>query len=178
MSKKEKYQQDAEAFVAQLAPYAPRPGADPHRGDRALLKRYWSPATRGYALPVLGRLRAIGNDAKTITAALFAVHPQHKDITSFGETCRRVAGKNRDTFEPHFRRLLACETLDELAVQLPRLVKRAERGGAPINFVQLLLDLGGWRFYAEDIKTRWAKDFWQAPDPDVPANTELQSAKS
>jgi len=161
------HEQEARDFVARLARYAPGTKGDPHRGERAMLRRYWSPGTRSYAYPVLGALRALGNEAKTLTAALYAIHPLDKDIASFGETCRRVAGKNRDTFEPHFRRLLACESLDDLAEQLPRLGRRAEREGVPINYKRLLNDLGLWHFAgaAEDIKTRWAKDFWQAPDP-------------
>jgi len=152
---------EAEEFVTRLKPLA----SDASRGERAALRRYWSEGTRAYALPVLGKLGAIGHSAKTITAALFALHPSHALIRSFGDTCRRVAGKNKDTFEPHFRRLLSTTDIIELGDHLYRMVKRAERESIPVNYVQLLRDLNGWKYYADDIKTRWAKDFWQAIDP-------------
>lgn len=158
---KRDYQKEAEEFVEKLKPLA----TDSKRGERAALKRYWSAGTKTYAYPVLGGLFAIGNKPKEITAALFAVHPAHQRLPSFGTTCHRIAGNNRDTFEPHFRRLLSSETLDDLASQLHRLVKRAERADIPVNYLQLYQDLGCWRFRADNIKTNWAKDFWQAPDP-------------
>ncbi|MCB1098672.1 MAG: type I-E CRISPR-associated protein Cse2/CasB [Verrucomicrobiae bacterium] len=163
---------EAEEFVSRLKPLA----SDAKRGERAALRRYWSEGTRAYALPILGKLSALGNSAKTYTAALYALHPSHAQLRSFGDTCRRIAGTNRDTFEPHFRRLLSATDIEDLGDQLYRLVKRAECEGVPVNYVQLLRDLNGWKFYSEDVKTRWAKDFWQAIDPlDNEDSTTLES---
>ena len=152
---------EAEEFVFRLQPLA----IDDKRGERAALRRYWSKTTRHYAYPILGRFAAIGIPSKEITAALYALHPSHGPLRSLGETCRRLAGKDRDAFEPHFRRLLSADNLEELAEQLCRLVRRADKEKIPVNYVQLLRDLSRWKFDSESVKTQWAKDFWQAVDP-------------
>ena len=136
------------------------------RGQRAALRRYWSPATRHDAFPVLGRLRAIGNEPRTLVAGLFAEHPHHSDAArSLGQTCLRVAGGEVENYESHFRRLLSCDDLADLAVQVHRAIKRASReaAGLPVNYLRLLKDFAFWRDYRDNVKTRWAQDFWQAP---------------
>ena len=136
------------------------------RGQSAALRRYWSEATRHDAFPVLGRLRAIGNDPRSFVAALYAVHPHHSDSArSLGQTCLRVAGGEVENYETHFRRLLSCDELEDLAGQVYRVIRRASREGAglPVNYLRLLKDFAFWRDYRESVKTRWAQDFWQAP---------------
>jgi CRISPR type I-E-associated protein CasB/Cse2 len=149
------------------------------RGHRAALRRFWSDATRHDAFPVLGRLSAIGNEPRSLVAALYAEHPHHSpSARSLGQTCLRVAGGDTDSYEAHFRRLLASQDLDDLATQVHRAIRRASREGAglPVNYLQLLKDLALWRGYRDRVRTRWAQDFWQAPTvgdkseptPDVP----------
>lgn len=142
------------------------------RGHAASLRRHWSPATRHQAFPVLGRLGAIGRLPQSTVAALFAVHPQHAAGTGIGRAALRM-GERKDGEHPydrHFRRLLACDDLDDLAPQLYRLVKRLERDGIGIDYALLLRDLRLWAAgHAEMIKTDWAKDFWQAPNPETAA---------
>ncbi|RYD29388.1 MAG: type I-E CRISPR-associated protein Cse2/CasB, partial [Verrucomicrobiaceae bacterium] len=133
--------------------------------------------TRHDAYPVLGRLRAIGNEPRSLVAALFAEHPYHSDSArSFGQTCLRLAGGEIENYESHFRRLLACDSLNGLAAPVHRAIRRASREGAglPVNYLRLLKDLWAWKDYPahqaycqqhgrDDVKTRWAQDFWQAP---------------
>ena len=136
------------------------------RGHRASLRRYWSNATRHDAFPVLGRLAAIGNEPRSLVAALYAEHPHHSDSArSLGQTCLRIAGGEAKNYEMHFRRLLASQDIDDLATQVHRAVRRAARDGSglPVNYLQLLKDLALWRGYRDNVKTRWAQDFWQAP---------------
>lgn len=148
------------------------------RGKLAHLKRWWSPATRHYAYPVIASIAgsyAIDKPSICIVAALFAEHPTHSDKSkNFGTTCTIVAGKNKDTFESHFRRLLAAEQLEgDLAPALHRIVKRAKKEGTAINYTQLHEDLNKWKYGAETIKTNWAKEFWKVPDEsklDIPAS--------
>ncbi len=143
------------------------------RGFRAELRRYWSPATRYYAYPVLGHLGVLGksNLPEAITAALYAIHPQHLNkSSSVGKACHDLAAKSGvDSFDRHFRRLLACDELDEVGACLQRVFKRMEREGIALDYVQLLWDLRKWRRKAEEVKTDWAKDFWQVPEEAQPS---------
>lgn len=162
------HHQNNEDFVARLI------GVCRDRGQRAELRRWWSEGTRHYAYPILGSLYALDDDRKTIAAALYAV--QAKDSTpahvsgghSIGIAALKLGGgsSQADDFpsmERHFRRLLAANTLDDLAPQLHRLVKRLERESIPLDYALLLGDLRQFGNNPEAVKTRWAIAFWQAP---------------
>jgi len=136
------------------------------RGHSASLRRYWSETTRHQALPILGRLGAIGDDRTATIAALYAVHPSHAEGAGIGYVALQL-GDRKDGDHPydrHFRRLLACDALDDLAPQLYRLVKRLSRDSIPLDYAKLLSELRFWsKGHAETVKTTWAKEFWQAP---------------
>jgi CRISPR type I-E-associated protein CasB/Cse2 len=135
------------------------------RGNRAALRRYWSPATRHQAYPLLGQLGALRDDRKTILAALYAEHPEQHNGQTVGKAALRL-GDRKDGDHPydrHFRRLLACDSLDDLAQQLHRLVRRLQREGIGLDYAELQKNLNFWANYSEDVKVRWAADFWQAP---------------
>ena len=137
------------------------------RGAAAELRRYWSLATRHYAYPVLGRLGAVDpRRPDAITSALFAVHPHH---SGGGRGIGRAAlalgerKENKHPYDSQFRRLLASDSLEDVSQQLYRLFKRLEREGIAVDYNKTLWDLRNWAKKAEDVKTRWAMDFWQAP---------------
>ncbi|MBT64874.1 MAG: type I-E CRISPR-associated protein Cse2/CasB [Puniceicoccaceae bacterium] len=135
------------------------------RGSRAALRRYWSPATRHQAYPLLGQLGALKDDRKTILAALYAEHPEHQAGQSVGKAALRL-GERKDgnhPYDSHFRRLLACDDLDDLAKQLHRLVKRLQREGIALDYEELHKNLNYWANYSENVKVDWAAGFWQAP---------------
>lgn len=135
------------------------------RGNRAALRRYWSPATRHQAYPLLGQLGALEDERKTILAALYAQHPEHQLGQSVGKAALRL-GERKDGEHPydrHFRRLLACDTLQDLGQQLHRLTKRLQREGIALDYEELHKNLNYWANYKEDVKVRWAAGFWQAP---------------
>lgn len=135
------------------------------RGNRAALRRYWSPTTRHQAYPLLGQLGALRDERKTTLVALYAEHPEEKQGQTVGKAALRL-GERKDGQHPydrHFRRLLACDSLDDLAVQLHRLVRRLAREGVGLDYEMLYKDLNFWANYSEDVKVRWAADFWQAP---------------
>jgi len=168
------YKKINDAFVEQLRKLC----AD--RGTRAELRRYWSESTRHYAYPVLGRLGALDDERETLLAGLFAIHdrdgtPAHRaGGPSVGTAFLNLAGGPKgaafESTERHFRRLLASVSLDDLADQLHRLVKRLEREGIPLDYAKLLSDLRFWKNNTEGVKTQWALDFWQAnpePTPDA-----------
>lgn len=142
------------------------------RGHRAELRRYWSDTTRHYAFPVLGRLGALGEHKlpDALTAALYAENPNHQlGGNSLGRAALRLgAGDAFESMERHFRRLLASNgnELEELGEGLHRLfvrLARCENGPVALDYNRLLWDLRRWAKEADDIKTRWACDFWQAP---------------
>ncbi|MEO5917261.1 MAG: type I-E CRISPR-associated protein Cse2/CasB [Luteolibacter sp.] len=153
-------------FIAQLAKIC-----ENDRGHAASLRRYWSATTEHQALPILGRLGAIGDDRKSTVAALYAVHPAHAEGMGIGRAAIRL-GERKDGEHPydrHFRRLLACGDLTDLAPQLHRLVKRLSSEAVPLDYAKLLRELNFWSAgYSERVKTDWAKEFWQAPF-DLPA---------
>lgn len=144
------------------------------RGLAAHLRKYWSLGTRlPYAIPILGRLGVIGKPADEITAALFAEHCRQTILhqpggPTLGRACLRLAGGSTqadgfESFERHFRRLLACESLEEVGDQLSRIVKRLQRDAIPLDHNRLLWDLRSWPRKSDQVKTRWAMDFYQAP---------------
>lgn len=134
-------------------------------GKRAALRRYWSPTTRHQAYPVLGELRALRDERKAILAALYAVHPVHQEGQSLGKAAFRLGKREggEHPYDRHFKRLLACDTLDDLKHQLHRLVKRLTRDGFGLDYESLYKDLNYWKDHSENVKVGWAADFWQAP---------------
>ncbi|MCP5535197.1 MAG: type I-E CRISPR-associated protein Cse2/CasB [Akkermansiaceae bacterium] len=136
------------------------------RGNRAALRKYWSPTTRHQAYPILGLLGALGDERKTITAALFAEHPEHRENISVGKAAL-LLGDRKDGDHPydrHFRRLLACDDLTDLGQQLHRLIKRISREGIGLDYADLHKRLNFWANYRDEVKLYWAADFWQASE--------------
>lgn len=147
------------------------------RGDRAALRRYWSPTTRHMAYPILGKLSALKDVRKSILAGLYAEHPLHRGGGGIGRAALQL-GERRDGEHPydrHFRRLLACEEIAELGQQLHRLVKRLDRDKVGLDFDRVLRDLNFWANYRDRVKIDWAADFWQAPKLDSLPSKEVAS---
>jgi CRISPR system Cascade subunit CasB len=140
------------------------------RGSAAELRRFWSPATRHYAYPVLGRLGVANPQLPdAIVAALYAVNPQHANGgPSLGKACLKLAGGSLkadgfESFERHMRRLLASGDLAEVGGQLQRILKRLDRDSIALDYNKLAWNLRNWAKKSDEVKTRWAMDFWQAP---------------
>lgn len=148
------------------------------RGAVASLRKWWSATARHYAYPILGRLRALEDDRRTILAALFAVHatggrsPHSSGGSSLGTAALRLAGGSKgagfESMERHFQRLLAAKSLEDLSAQLVRLVKRLERDSIPLDYVQLLTDLRQFHTIPEKVRIRWSRDFWHVEEQDTP----------
>ena len=139
------------------------------RGKMACLRRWWSPATRHYAYPVIGRIfggHCIGRTEIEIPAALYAIHPKHSnDLVNIGDTCRLIAGPDLDSFEARFRKILACQQIDgDLDQQIYRVGRLAHSKAVKINFVQLSEDLSKWKWRHRDIKVLWSRRFWKEPE--------------
>jgi CRISPR type I-E-associated protein CasB/Cse2 len=144
------------------------------KGKMAALRRGLSPSTVMNAWPVVADLGGeIGQPVFVTLAALYATHPESSTDQSFGETCRRIGSQGSDKpLDSHvhrFRRLLSSENVDDLLGQLRAWVRLASSKGVGINYEGLMFDLLLWNKYADDIRVRWARAFWQ---PAVSEKTE------
>jgi CRISPR type I-E-associated protein CasB/Cse2 len=148
-------------FVSRLLKLAPDRGAIAH------LKRYWSSTTRHYAYPILGKLGVPDRRRPdAITAALFSVHPLHRlGGYTVGKAALALGERKEDRhpYDSHFRRLLAATTLEDVSEQLGKLCRRLDRENISLDYNRLAWDLRRWERDADEIKARWAMDFWQAP---------------
>lgn len=138
------------------------------RGKMAALRRAASSSTERQAWPVIyGLGEDIANLAACTVGALYAQHPEEDtNAFSFGVTCRRIAtdkGKDfeiPDSFDRRFRRLLACDSAEDVAGQLKSWIRFAAAKGVGVNYERLFWDLLAWNNHADRIKLDWARGFW------------------
>ena len=149
------------------------------RGKLAALRRglTGNPRLHVDAWPVIAGLGGdIGQPAYVAIAALYASHPEESNARNFGETCRRIAqGDSQDiaeSFERRFRRLLACDSVDDVVGQLRSWVALASSRGVAVNYESLFADLWNWPWYADDIRVKWARSFWQSGEAAVVAEAQ------
>jgi len=108
---------------------------------------------------------AVGHPVFETVAGCFALYPFEKApaIGNFGETMRAVMGdKMRDEKEQHtrFRRLLACDSQDEICHHVRHAVRLAKSKDTALNYRELFMDLWWWN---DHTKVEWAKAYWQVP---------------
>ena len=139
------------------------------RGKLAALRRGLTENPRMHvdAWPVVASLGGdIAQPVFVTVAALFATHPEETSARNFGETCRRIAlggGKDMpDSFDTRFRRLLASGDAYDVCGQLRSWIRLAASKGVGVNYESLFADLWNWPWYADDIRVKWAKSFWQS----------------
>lgn len=143
------------------------------RGKMAALRRGLTDNPRLHvdAWPVIAGLGGdIGNAAYVAIAALYASHPKDEpSLRNFGDTCRRIAqGDGKDiaeSFERRFRRLLACDSVDDVIGQLRSWVRLAASKGVGVNYESLMNDLLWWNRSSDRTRVEWAKSFWQSGEP-------------
>jgi len=157
------------------------------RGKAAALRRGLSPGTVMDAWPVVhglgGEIGQAGECVFVDIAALFACHPVESSHRNFGETARRIAqgdGKEiAESFERRFRRLLACDSAEDLTGQLRSWIRLASNKKTGVNYESLFADLWNWPRYADEIRVKWARAFWQSGnlEPENPiANIPVPTA--
>lgn len=106
------------------------------------------------------RMRTIA----AIVAAAFGIQPDRGNeelAENIGNVMRRIAnGENGNdglsSYALRFQRLLACDTVEELAQQLHGVFKAAKSRGVPINHRVLWEDLHYW---GDRVKRRWASHY-------------------
>jgi CRISPR type I-E-associated protein CasB/Cse2 len=151
-------------------------GPPQDRGALSALRSWWRPVSRHLAMPVMADLLArcgvgtqrLDDPVWTALPALFAWHRRHEadGRSNFGTACRKLAGDQRETFDTHFRRVLAAERVSDLVGVIRRHLLRAATEGVSLDYKQLGIDLLQWRKSPEDardVKVRWAKEYFRAP---------------
>lgn len=150
------------------------------RGKMAALRRAASPATERQAWPVIASL---GEDLENLAActvgALFAEHPVEV-ADGLGGTCRRIATDNGkafdvpESFDRRFRRLLACDSAEDVAGQLKAWIRFAAKANVGVNYEKLFWNLMSWGNHSDRIKLEWARGFWpmRAEASEAPAGEE------
>lgn len=138
-----------------------------NRGLMADLRCGLVESKRHRAWPALSRIRVgVDDSVKAHVAALYATHPEECATGNMGTTCKAIesernrGAKGDDRLSPterRFQHLLAAAPGDELLDRVTRMVLMAKAVGVPINYEQLVLDLGYWN---DRTKREWASAFW------------------
>lgn len=134
------------------------------RGAMADLRCALNPTKLHRAWPLLGRVGGIGNPRIETVAGLFAYHPGETETGNLGTTCRRLAAENK-TFNARFQRLLSCDR-DEICERLRPVILAAKAKGITVNYQELFVDLCCW---GDNVKARWAQEYWGATEAEESA---------
>lgn len=176
------------SFIAHLSDLAER-----DRGALAHLRRSlaFAPGSFPRAYPYVERFvprESHAGDpwrkALYLTAALFALHPEHRGDISLASALGSIARTRESTsVEQRFIALLGAEP-ESLPNLLRQAVSLLAADDHPCDYVRLLDDLGVWlRHFDVDrrdsIRQRWARDFYRAYEPsstDGERETPIQTA--
>jgi CRISPR type I-E-associated protein CasB/Cse2 len=127
------------------------------------------------AWPVIADLGGdIERPVYTTIAALYAMHPEESNTPNFGATCRQIAlqesgdVKLPESHERRFRRLIAADSAEQLGELLRAWIRLASSKGVAVNYEQLFTDLRNWDWRGDDIRVRWAAEFWPARKAEQP----------
>lgn len=123
------------------------------------LKKGDNPATAYYAWGYLNRFVDITNDIITEPYALVAASIVKTKSKSNGHNslgrCISKCGN-----EARLRKLLSSDTTDDLCKQLRPILRLIESKSVSIDYISLLYDLSKFQYDDEQIKAKWAKDFY------------------
>lgn len=172
-------------FVAHLRTLLARARhSGPARASLARLRRGFSDDPRcdprvfeavGDALP--SQVRDWELDAYLITASLFALYAQGRDVLpkgalpgrhrSLGASARHLRdqlerkGKaGGASLDRRFTSLLETRA-EDLTIHIRRLMQLLASHDVPVDFASLLKDLIGWQDRQRYVARRWAEDYWQ-----------------
>ena len=160
--------------------------ASPSHGDRgmlAALRRGFSEATESYAWPYLAPHCDITDSRQriiwqTVAGAAAILAPQGLErsgagVGNMGATLRKLAfgassergDKALSSFENRFRRLLTCQTTEELCRHIINPIRAASAKAIPVDVEQLFWDLQKWENPSEPTtKLKWAQVYWMGED--------------
>ena len=143
------------------------------RGTLADLRKGFSKATAVRAWPHLGHFCHLNDEGdRTIfetVGAGYATHPVNdgEPYANFGTVMQKLAfesvggdAEKRKTFDTRFRRLLTCESAEEVCKHLKGAILAAKAKDVPIPWESLFWDLKKW---GDSVKVRWAAKYWMVP---------------
>lgn len=138
----------------------------------AALKRAENPKTEPQSWEYLMRAERVGVHIKidkndeclpytTIASAMAKAKVEQNGTVRIGQAIARCYedGKESDQAKAKLRRLLACETIEEVCrVLRPLFSLINSKGSISLDYISLLNDL---RYYNQHVKSRWAQDFYR-----------------
>ena len=137
-------------------------------GLGAALRRADNPATEYQSWEHLERWVDLSDERQrlsfiTVGAALARAKPGHDGAAGLGKALASCYDDEAESDQARakLRRILACETLEELAgVLRPLLSLVASKAKQPLSYGLLLQDLLGFGFDPQRLRIRWARDFY------------------
>lgn len=137
-----------------------------NRGALAALRCALRPALRSRAWPLIAQLTRLDSGLLSVyetVAGLWASEPDshHAEAGNFGTVCKALC-KDHETFDGRFRRLINCDTREELCERIAPIALAAQAKGIAIDYERLFDDL---RYYAgagiEHVRVSWAQSYWE-----------------
>ncbi|MDD3585947.1 MAG: type I-E CRISPR-associated protein Cse2/CasB [Thermoguttaceae bacterium] len=159
-------------------------------GKLADLRKGFSKATAVRAWPHIGRFCLLNNDRDRViyetVGAGYATHPVNDGTpyANFGSVMQKLAfesvggdAEKRKTFDTRFRRLLACESAEEVCQHIKGVILAAKAKDVPVPWESLFWDLKKW---GDKVKISWATKYWMVPNEmaDVTETGEMTNDES
>jgi len=137
-------------------------------GAVAALKRADNPATEYQSWEYLARFINIEHDDRlsyaTIASAIAKAKAEQNGTVQIGQAIAKCYedGKESDQAKAKLRRLLACETTEEVCrVLRPLFSLIGSKAGVSLDYVKLLDNLCHFHFNPQRVKSHWAQDFYR-----------------
>jgi CRISPR type I-E-associated protein CasB/Cse2 len=137
------------------------------RGAMAALRKALIPEQRQRCFRYLPRLGCKFEGERellqfSILAHVWGHHPMHADTAgNLGASMRQITDGDEDhPFNRRFERLIAADTLEELAGQIQGSVSLLHRAACPINFDRLNSGLFWFSRNPERVKREWCGGFY------------------
>ncbi|MFZ4504385.1 MAG: type I-E CRISPR-associated protein Cse2/CasB [Methylovulum sp.] len=138
-------------------------------GATAALKRADNPATEYQSWEYLARFIDIDKDYErlpyaTIASALSKAKAEHNGTVRIGEAIARCYddGKDSEQAQAKLRRLLACDSVEEVCrVLRPLFSLINSKAGIQLNYADLLNDLYWFNADSQRAKAKWAQNFYR-----------------
>lgn len=138
-------------------------------GAAAALKRADNPATEYQSWEYLARFIDIDKDYErlpyaTIASALAKAKAEHNGAVQIGEAIGRCYddGKDSEQAQAKLRRLLACDSVEEVCRVLRPLFNLINsKAGIQLDYSSLLQDLYWFNADNQRVKSRWAQNFYR-----------------
>ena len=105
----------------------------------------------------------------TIASAMAKAKVEQNGTVQIGQAIAQCYddGNESDQAKMRLRRLLACDTTEEVCrVLRPLFSLIAAKANVELDYAKLLKDLLNFHFYSKDVKTRWANNFYHFKQKD------------